>query len=150
MPTITHTNTASGAVTGDAAQALEKKAAQERAKKVRLAADWVYNQQKSRATMALADLAAQAAMLFGVRADEVLSALASRGSGVQGAQGGVRATQGTGTGGFSGNSSRALSGEEARDRVEALRLSFPIKDGGGSPFEHIRLQYCSVRRFIAI
>jgi hypothetical protein len=94
-----HTNTANGAVTGDAARALEQKSAQERAENVRRAADWVYNRQRSGATLAPADLAAQAAMLFGVRADEVLSALANRGSGVQGAQGGTRASAGQGDSG---------------------------------------------------
>ncbi|MFN9804949.1 MAG: hypothetical protein ACK56N_00770 [Betaproteobacteria bacterium] len=97
--TITYTNTAGGAVTGDPARALEKKAAQERAENVRRAADWVYNRQKSGATMAPADLAEQAAKLFGVRADEVLSALANRGNGPQGAQGGVRSSAGQGMGG---------------------------------------------------
>jgi hypothetical protein len=135
----THTNTANGAVTGDAAHALEEKAAKERAERAQQAAYWVCDQQKGGATMAPADLAAQAAMLFGVRADEVLSALANRSSGVQGAQGGVQATQGTGTGGVSGNGFRALSDDEALGRVEALRRSFPIEEDGGNPFEHIRV-----------
>jgi hypothetical protein len=98
--TITHTNTASGAVTGDAAQALEQKAAQKRAKILERATDEA-RRQKNLPFNQLSDaqIVADVASRFGVSAAEVMSALANRDNGPRGAQGGARSSAVQGMGG---------------------------------------------------